>query len=182
MFQENTSHELVDATDAAQLPIGSIVWPWKHGRIDGSPLVVIAGGRLTQIALLPERAGGGEPGGDPAHLWGSEFVVVTEGSGRLPTHGTAQRAAIAWQRDTQRAHTPNASAAVYYVWVLDYRGVPLDGEGPYGPMSLEKAAQFARIGATKGDHDRAVSIGRDPESQGFEILRRYRRGTGERML
>jgi hypothetical protein len=76
--------------------------------------------------------------------------------------------------------TPNHSA-VHYVWLVDYRGVPLDTEGPYGPMSLDRAEAFARIGATKGDHNRVVSIGRDIMSNSFEILRRYRRGTGERM-
>jgi hypothetical protein len=93
------------------------------------------------------------------------------------------------ERDLQRRvdalafpdHTPNR-AAVHYVWLLDYRGVPLDTEGPYGPMSLTRAEQFARIGAQEGDHDRVVSIGDRVMSDGFEILRRYRRGTGERML
>lgn len=78
------------------------------------------------------------------------------------------------------AYTPN-HAAVHYVWLVDYRGVPLDTEGPYGPMSLARAEPFARIGATKGEHDRVVSLGRDIMAPGFEILRRYRRGTGERV-
>lgn len=81
----------------------------------------------------------------------------------------------------ERKLTPNHSA-VYYVWIIDYRNVPIDEEGPYGPMSLDRAASFARIGATNGDHDRAVSVGRNPEAESFEIVRRYRRGTGERML
>ncbi len=78
-------------------------------------------------------------------------------------------------------HKPNHSA-VYYVWLIDYRGVPLETEGPYGPMSLDRAAAFARIGAKEGGHDRAISIGREIMSDGFEIVRRYRRGTGERIL
>ncbi len=78
-------------------------------------------------------------------------------------------------------HKPNHSA-VYYVWLLDYRNVPIDSEGPYGPMSLDRASAFARIGAKEGDHDRAVSEGLDPEAESFEIVRRYRRGTGERMF
>ncbi len=78
-------------------------------------------------------------------------------------------------------HKPNHSA-VYYVWLIDYRNVPIDSEGPYGPMSLDRASAFARIGAKNGEHDRAVSEGLDPESESFEIVRRYRRGTGERTL
>ncbi len=73
-------------------------------------------------------------------------------------------------------HTPNAPA--YYVWVLNTDGTPKD-EGPYGPKDLDSAKTYARIAATKGAHDRAVSRGLDPESSSFEIVRRYRRGTGE---
>lgn len=73
-------------------------------------------------------------------------------------------------------------SAVYYVWVLDYRGVPLDSEGPYGSYTLDRAKQFARISATEGEHDRAVSHGGNPDAESFEIVRHYRRGTGERLL
>ena len=74
-------------------------------------------------------------------------------------------------------HTPNAS---YYVWVLNHDGAPKD-EGPYGPKELESAKTYARIAATKGAHDRAVSRGLDPQGEGFEIVRVYQRGTGERV-
>lgn len=77
--------------------------------------------------------------------------------------------------------TPNG-ADRYYVWLLDYRGVPLDTEGPYGPHTLESALPFARIGAKEGDHDRVVSYGSDPEASSFEIVAKYRRGTGARMM
>lgn len=68
----------------------------------------------------------------------------------------------------------------YYVWVLNHDGTPKD-EGPSGPKDLESAKTYARIAATKGAHDRAVSRGLDPEGQGFEIVRVYQRGTGERL-
>jgi len=86
-----------------------------------------------------------------------------------------------YQRAARNALIPNHSA-VYHVWVLDYRGVPLDSEGPYGPYSLDRAKQFARISATEGDHDRVVSHGGNPDASTFEIVRRYRRGTGERIV
>jgi hypothetical protein len=101
------------------------------------------------------------------HLWEKKVVITDAGRQRL---GMYQR----------NAHTPNHSS-VYYVWLLDYRGVPIDDEGPYGPQTLSNAEPFARIGAERGEHDRVVSIGRNPESDGFEIVRHYRRGTGERM-
>lgn len=86
--------------------MGSIVWLWVHdefargggGRVNGSPLIVIPDGSLTQTALLPERAGGQEPGGDPAPAWGNEFVLVAQGHGKLPTHGTATRKVEEWLR------------------------------------------------------------------------------------
>lgn len=74
---------------------------------------------------------------------------------------------------------PNAS---YYVWVLaPGSDAPLSSEGPYGPHPLKTAEQMARIGAQEGVHDRAVSVGQDPESRTFQILRRYAAGTGERI-
>jgi len=92
---------------------------------------------------------------------------------------TCSRCRVGWDR--LKAMTPNHSA-VYYVWLLDYRNVPIDDEGPYGPMSLDRASAFARIGAQEGEHDRAVSIGVNPEAESFEIVRRYRRDTGERII
>lgn len=74
------------------------------------------------------------------------------------------------------------SAGIYYVWVLrSGSDVPLTSEGPYGPMSLSSAEGNARIGASKGTHDRAVSRGRDPSSGAFRILRRYAAKTGSRI-
>ncbi len=77
-------------------------------------------------------------------------------------------------------HTPNAGN--YYVWLLGYQGVPLESEGPYGPYDLKRGSEFARIGARNGDHDRVVSYGKDPNASSFAIARRYRRGTGERII
>lgn len=76
----------------------------------------------------------------------------------------------------------NASGS-YYVWVLRQGSdEPLSSEGPYGPMGLKVAEQNARIGATKGIHDRAVSRGRDPESSSFRIERRYQAKSGRRLI
>jgi hypothetical protein len=75
---------------------------------------------------------------------------------------------------------PNAS---YYVWVVaPHSDTPLSSEGPYGPHPLRIAEQMARIGATEGVHDRAVSLGRDPEAHGFRIERRYQARSGKRLV
>lgn len=78
--------------------------------------------------------------------------------------------------------TPNTSG--YYVWVLRIGSTkPLASEGPYGPYgTLEGAKPFARISATEGIHDRAISRGRDPRSEDFEIVRRYEAGTGAKLI
>lgn len=77
---------------------------------------------------------------------------------------------------------PNMTKGIYYVWVLRQGSdEPLSSEGPYGPMTQLRAEQNARIGASKGIHDRAVSRGRDPSSGAFRILRRYAARTGQRM-
>ena len=92
---------LLQPKEVAKLPIGSIVFVWKD-RPDPPALVVIPGGNLTQIALLPERSDGEEPGGCPVDAWGENFVLVKKGQGKLPTHGTAQRAAIDWMKAHHR--------------------------------------------------------------------------------
>jgi hypothetical protein len=83
-----------------------------------------------------------------------------------------------WCEKAQKGSTPNGG---YYVWVLGSHNEPLE-EGPAGPHELESAKTFARISATKGAHDRVVSRGRNPEAPSFEIVRRYRAGTGERTV
>jgi len=113
------------------------------------------------------------------------WVVVCEKHGSMMPCATREQARSTmddpeWCEECA-GYAPNHSA-VYWVWVLDYRGVPLDSEGPYGPYSLDRAKQFARISATEGDHDRVVSHGGNPDASTFEIARRYRRGTGERIV
>jgi len=90
---------------------------------------------------------------------------------------TEQLGLYGYRRNTQRSN-----AADHYVWVLGRSGEPLSTEGPYGPYALSRAETFARIAATKGAHDRAVSRGLDPLASTFTIVRRYRAGTGERTL
>ncbi len=76
-----------------------------------------------------------------------------------------------------------AGIARYYVWVLaPYSDTPLSSEGPYGPHPLRIAEQMARIGATEGAHDRAVSLGGDPEAHGFCVERRYQARSGKRIV
>lgn len=113
-----------------------------------------------------EVSGGGFSGGY------ATFVAP----GGHDVEGHARRALEAAQQ------RPNRSG--YYVWPLA-RGSnePLAGEGPWGPYPhLDTAKTFARIGATEGKHDRAVSFGADPSASGFSVLRRYAAGTGERVL
>jgi hypothetical protein len=75
-------------------------------------------------------------------------------------------------------HVANSSEE-YWVWAVDKKNQPLSGEGPWGPYSFKSARDYARISATKGKHDRAVSIGHDPASRSFEIMRVYKAGSGE---
>lgn len=74
-------------------------------------------------------------------------------------------------------HRRNASE--YWVWALGKDRKPLTSEGPWGPYDYTAARQYARIAATNGKHDRAVSAGRDPLASSFEIVRVYKAGTGE---
>lgn len=103
--------KLLAIQDVARLPVGSIVYPVVDGRLDGSPLIVPSRGELTQVALLPERAGGQQPGGDPVGPgWGKAFALVHEGRGRLPTHKTASRQVQAWMKTLSRTANPGADS------------------------------------------------------------------------
>lgn len=74
-------------------------------------------------------------------------------------------------------------AGPYWVWTIAVgTDRPLVGEGPHGPHDLAGAKTYARIAATKGKHDRAVSLGRDPQARTFQVVRRYRAGDGERLI
>jgi hypothetical protein len=68
-------------------------------------------------------------------------------------------------------------AEQYWVWALGRDNMPLTTEGPWGPYDALTARTYARISATEGTHDRAVSRGADPER--FKVVRIYQAGTGE---
>ena len=68
----------------------------------------------------------------------------------------------------------------HYVWPLKPRtNTPLTTEGPFGPYELSNAKTTARIRATRGAHDYAVTRGSDPET--FEVVAVYARGTGKNL-
>jgi hypothetical protein len=128
--------------------------------------------------------------GELEDLRRSAGVIITEDSqGFHEYHSFDTKAELekAWEEaveettidDEEAEFDPNRG--VYYVWVIGGNNQPLD-EGPFGPHDLEGAKTFARISATKGAHDRAVSRGVDPKASSFEIVRRYRAGSGERVL
>lgn len=90
-------------------------------------------------------------------------------------------AVFAVHKKVASKHHPNGAG--YYVWVVDSSSRPLAKEGPKGPYhTLEGAKPYARISATEGAHDRIISRGRDPRPDDFEIVRRYKARTGERVI
>ncbi len=90
---------MVGASEADGLPVGSLLWA------DDRAWAVVPGG-IAPVALLAERAGGHVPDGEPAASIASTFALMRQGDGRVPTHGTAQRHAIAWVQ-AARTTTPN---------------------------------------------------------------------------
>ena len=81
----------VSPSEVEQLPVGTIVWSLRDGG-RRMPLVVNEGNVLLPISVLPERATGYfPPDGEPAASFGDAFMVMREGSGKLPTHPTAVR-------------------------------------------------------------------------------------------
>lgn len=73
---------------------------------------------------------------------------------------------------------PTAEKGTYFVFEMSMknRREPLR-QVNNSPLTLEKAKQLARIGATKGKHDRAVTT--SPTSTKFRIVSQYAAGTGK---
>ncbi len=108
-------------------------------------------------------------------------VWIRPGISNISNDAANQEAIVLYRAIRDQSLKPNGAA--YYVWVLAPRSdMPLSSEGPYGPHPLRTAEQMARIGASEGVHDRAVSLGRDPEARGFKIVRRYAARTRERLV
>jgi len=68
--------------------------------------------------------------------------------------------------------------AGYYVWEMKVRS-PREPARLVSrkPLDLKRAKQLARIGATEGKHDRAVTT--SPKAGHFLILSQYEAGTGK---
>lgn len=126
------------------------------------------------------------PNGDLA--WRERYASAYQDAARdgLDAPSARERASReAWQDYERRTGQPAQfrNGMPYYVWVLRQGSDEPMSEGPYGPYDdFLQAKTFARIGATEGAHDRVVSRGLDPKARAFEILRRYRAGTGERLV
>lgn len=107
------------------------------------------------------------------------FIGYGKTPGERKTFALKKAEAFWWPEGPMR-QVPNRPSR-YYVWLLQSRSdSPLSGEGPYGPLSLESATTFARVGATEGKHDRVVTEGPDPAT--FKVRRRYEAGTGKTLL
>lgn len=96
-MQRNPAGQL-SPLEVERLPVGSVVYAWEARMA----MALMPDGGLAPITILPERAGGHEPEGEPIASFGQSFTLVKEGRGRLFTHATAQRAVIAWMQAQQR--------------------------------------------------------------------------------
>jgi hypothetical protein len=85
--------------EVSELPVGSIVFTAGER---SNPFVVVSRGKLFPVSMLSERANGDQkPDGDAASSIGRTFDLITVGHGKIPTHKTAQRAAIEWLRGSR---------------------------------------------------------------------------------
>jgi len=135
-----------------------------------NPSLVLGNGVMLHGKLLPD-----------GNVLLEEKTTTSRKPWRVVRADEVQRHAAEWAAAHGIEHTPNAAG--YYVWPLGHDSKPLVGEGPWGPYAkLHGAKTFARIGATEGQHDRAVTIGRDPSAPSFRIVRVYSAGTGKRRI
>src|SRR5258706_2352740 len=97
-MRANVQAHTISSAEVSGLPVGSILWN------DGG-WVVVPGG-VAPIAILTERAGGPVPAGESAESIAPEFALVRGGTGRVPTHGTAQRHVIGWHQGGRTVPNP----------------------------------------------------------------------------
>ncbi len=91
--------EALSASEATRLPVGSIV------AVDRSTYLVIVPGGAAPITVLPKKSGEAYPDGESLSQWGSKFYMVVKGKGKLPTHATAQQAAIVHSKENPQLKT-----------------------------------------------------------------------------
>jgi hypothetical protein len=65
----------------------------------------------------------------------------------------------------------------FYLWRVTRAGVPVARRGPW--VDQDEAKEIGRTGARGSNYDEVLTFGDDPSQQGFEIVRRYRAGSGE---
>lgn len=65
----------------------------------------------------------------------------------------------------------------FYLWRVTRAGVPVARRGPWADR--DEAAKIGRDGALGSGYDEVLTFGNDPSKPGFEIVRRYRAGSGE---
>jgi len=112
------------------------------------------------------------------------YILWNGGDPALPPELELDEICSDWYDWPGSGATPNRAPdpeARYYVWVVTAHGEPLR-EGPYGPHALAAAKTFARVSATEGKHDRVVTVGANPKSKNFQVVRRYKARTGERVV
>jgi hypothetical protein len=96
--RNSNANEGLVASQVERLPVGSIVYSYA----ERMALTVTPDGGLAPITVLPERAGGWPPDGEPVASFGQEFALVKYGSGKLLTHRTAHKAVLAWMQEQPR--------------------------------------------------------------------------------
>jgi len=109
----------------------------------------------------------------PELFFGLEYTLERSNIGDWVA--ISEAAPITERRDARMRMIANEGH--YYVWPLDHSGRPLKTEGPFGPYELDTARTTARIRATKGRHDYAVTRG--GQFKASNVQRHYRAGTGE---
>ena len=139
----------------------------------------------------PRRRAIRHPGHEDAPSKIRRLVVREEGRRRYeerpfdpeaPRERYAQPHHFAVNRDKRRSspHPANSRrpADEYYVWEMSAKGTPVRLVTKK-PIDYRAAKQLARIGATEGKHDRAVTT--SPMRKSFRLVDQYERGTGRKL-
>jgi hypothetical protein len=106
-----------------------------------------------------------------ARAWveGGGISAVVEGRVRVPGEGTITVQIIGEFRSKQDRGL--------YVWDVREDGMPYGRRGPYS--DVDEANRDARRFAETSGRDNIVTLGADPEANGFEILKAFKARSGE---
>ena len=108
--------------------------------------------------------------------FGEEEDMEDDGSPMIENSAPIE-SAQATENSKRKRKRQGATAAKYYVFETGKKKRP--ELVSRGPLTLQSAKSFARVGATYGKHDRVITT--DPKKKDFSVIAKYKAGSGKQV-